>query len=413
MDLDYICTGCLANHSLIEYVKRNSVKKLRKCHICGSRNVLAIDVPTLAEYMSSCISHNYSSLESRDGTDYDQDRDCFYYIDTDEEVEITNIFEIVEENDVLTREIEQEKRIDIYKSIFSCVYPKLEMYDDLAETGWVHARSNDLYHSWETFNYLIQNNNRFFESRKSNRYELLSKIIDNLSDYEEDLPSGTVLYRVRCDNSITEETLDDKIKTLKEISPPPCKLTKSYRMSPKGISYTYLSEDVLTCLKECNTKIHDRVLIGQFKTVKDLTILNLEIKDFPYYDLFSGNLDREKQNLSRFIEAYCEEISKPVEQDSDYEYLATQVIAEYIRFMGYDGISYSSAKNGRKNYVLFYGPDYMTFPEIRPDGWSSYIDSVPSFTKALDFIEYALCEVLNSRSHRLSVIKASANFKME
>lgn len=407
MKLKYICKDCLSNKSLINYVKENSNTHRKTCFICGKRKKQAIDIPTFTNYILSCISHNYSPVSSMDGIDYEQEQDCFYYIDTSTEVELTNIYEILEENQVLSITIEYYDRKKIYNSIFNSVYPKADLYENLAETGWVHAQSNDLYFSWETFNYLVKHNNRFFDHYSYKRNEYLNKILFYIKEFEETLSIGTKLYRVRNINCLPENIINSRTSILREISPPPCQYTKSYRMSPKGISYTYVSTDTTTCLRECNTKYKDVVLIGTFETIKDLKILNLESKEFPNYDLFSGKFDREKENINDFIDSFCHAISTPVESNNDFDYLSTQIIAEYIRFSGYDGIAYSSAKTKGTNYVFFYGPDYYKFPDLRPKGWNFFIHSVPYFTKILDLKEYAFCQITNSRYCKYQVIKST------
>lgn len=128
--------------------------------------------------------------------------------------------------------------------------------------------------------------------------------------------------------------------------------------------------------------------------------------------MFSGNFEREKQNIGLFLGKYTSEISEPVSLNSEFEYLPTQVIAEYIRFKGYDGIAYSSAKTGEANYVFFYGPDYYQFPEIIPKGWNCYIASVPSFTKAFALKGCALCHVSNGRSCKFDIEKTILDFSL-
>jgi len=413
MVIHYLCEGCLSNDSLKQFVKHHSVKRLKECPICQSKNKLAMDLSTLAEHLASCISHNYSSLESRDGTDYDPDRDCFYYIDTNKPVEITNICEILEEHNVLNSNIEYETRVDIYKAIFESVNPKKDIYAHLAEKGWVHYVSDELFFKWETFNYLIQNNNRFFDYDQQYRSECLEKILSALDVFEDEIAEGTEFCRLRNDNNLQVDIMDNPDSALKEISPAPCKFTQSYRMSPKGISYTYLSSDIKTCMEECNTQDGDRVLIGIFKAIKPLKILDLQIKENPYIDLFSGHYDRTKENIGRFIMAYTSEISKPVDSNSEFDYLATQVIAEYIRFKGYDGIAYSSAKTGETNFVFFYGPDYYKYPDIRPQGWNPYVASVPKFTKAFALKGCALFDVINSDSGEINELKRILDFEFE
>lgn len=401
MNYEFLCTDCLTNESLIRYVR------IKECPICHSHNKFAITLSDLTYYLDSCISHNYSDLDYQDGTEYDPERNCFYYIDTDDEVELTDIYNILGDNDVLDSSINHETRTEIYEALFNSIYPARNIYSYLAETGWVHATSNDLFFTWESFNYLIQNNNRFFDFIRRSRSEYLDKIFSLLSEFEEEIPANTVLFRVRNDKSLNPNTLDNVDSALKEIAPAPCKYTQSYRMSPKGISYTYLSTEIKTCLMECKTHIHDITLIGKFKVRKPLRILNLEVKEYPYNNLFSGHFDREKEDIGYFIERYSSEISK---QEHDYEYLPTQVIAEYIRLQGYDGIAYSSAKTKATNYVFFYGPDYYKFSDIKPKSWNYYIDSVPHFTDILELKGCALCEITNSKSYKYNIIKSILDF---
>ena len=112
------------------------------------------------------------------------------------------------------------------------------------------------------------------------------------------------------------------------------------------------------------SRVNNKILVGKFVTRKPLRILDLKSKSLPYHDLFSGKFDREEQNIWGFIEDYTSKISQPVKKNMDFDYLPTQVVAEYIRQCYYDGIAYSSSKTNKTNYVFFYGPDYFTYPDI-------------------------------------------------
>ena len=70
---------------------------------------------------------------------------------------------------------------------------------------------------------------------------------------------------------------------------------------------------------------------------------------------FSEEFDISKKWVSHFVRDFEEEISQPLDEDrKTLEYVATQVLAEYIRKIGYNGISYKSSYNKDKvNYVLF------------------------------------------------------------
>ena len=64
---------CLSNQSLIEYVKCNKTKVLSTCPICKSKNTIAVDISIISGHIAECIkciNHNYSSIASRDGIEY-------------------------------------------------------------------------------------------------------------------------------------------------------------------------------------------------------------------------------------------------------------------------------------------------------------------------------------------------------
>ena len=261
-------------------------------------------------------------------------------------------------------------------------------------------------------NYIIKNSNRFFDCGDRCRKEWLDKFFFALEDFAEEIPMNAIFYRLRNDSKLKDDIMINEHTTLKEISPQPCQCTKSYRMSPKGISYCYFSTDVKTCFEECNTIAGDRILIGIFKARRKLRILDLTIKKNIHIDLFSGDYDRSEESIRRFIFDYTSEISKSVDSNNEFDYLPTQVIAEYIRFKGYDGISYSSSKTKKMNYVFFYGPDYLSFPEMRPQGWNIYVDSVPRFLNAFSFEGAALCDVIDIDTHEVNIIKKTFNFNL-
>lgn len=268
MEFKKICIGCLSNDSLKGYIKQKSKTRIRECPICNSKNKIAIDITDLAYYMEDCIMKNYSALEAMDGIDYDQENDIFYYVDTEEPVEFTTISQIIEDNNVFSNIVTNYSHEKLCEAIFNSINSNIGIYEYLAEKGWVHAYSNDLFYTWERLNYLVQHNNRFFEDHNNNRSDCLSKIIDRMCCYEEIIPKGTILYRVRKVNNYLDGVFSNHMLALKEISPPPCEYTKSYRMSPRGISYTYLSTDIKTCLKECSVKVKNIVFIGTFETKK-------------------------------------------------------------------------------------------------------------------------------------------------
>ena len=72
--------------------------------------------------------------------------------------------------------------------------------------------------------------------------------------------------------------------------------------------------------------------------------------------------------MTRFLKSFVKELSQPVSdnQDRSYEYVATQIISEYIRSIGLDGICYQSSVASGKNYAFFFGPDPQEVSDLYP-----------------------------------------------
>lgn len=77
---------------------------------------------------------------------------------------------------------------------------------------------------------------------------------------------------------------------------------------------------------------------------------------------FFVDLDRHSRLAIEFLEAFAEDLSRPIQRDErqHIEYVPTQVFTEYVRFEmqtpdgePFHGIKYRSSRNGQACYVLF------------------------------------------------------------
>lgn len=143
---------------------------------------------------------------------------------------------------------------------------------------------------------------------------------------------------------------------------------KNNRFSPIGISYGYYSFDNQTILSEVRANIHDKVAIGEFQLSKHSKLIDFRSASIdkylnPFYDNFDLNIYCE----ANFIKAFITDISKPInESDTLLEYVPTQIMAEYIWSLGYDGFIFDSSQNkGGENLVLFGdNPSYISYKFI-------------------------------------------------
>ena len=226
------------------------------------------------------------------------------------------------------------------------------------------SESTNEYYEWEEFKYLVKYYNRFFDINptQSKRMELLSSLKPYFEEMSMRLNQGEVFYRVRKMDIQSEEQLKS-MDAYKELSPAPPEFSTNNRMSPLGISYLYVADKPQTSYAECRLKNGECAIQAKFVTKCSLNILDLSKKvnfSFRNNSIFSEYYNSDLLWINDFLNQFEFEVSRPIDhkKDKSYEYIATQILAEYIRALGYDGIKYRSSvsKNGR-NYVFFCGPN--------------------------------------------------------
>lgn len=158
----------------------------------------------------------------------------------------------------------------------------------------------------------------------------------------------------------------------KEFSPPPNKLSKNSRMSPAGISYMYLNNDIKACISEIKSD-SGKFLIGKFTNKKELKIIDLSKMVKFEIDIFSDNY--KNIWINKFIKEFSKEISKKInEKNNIIDYIPTQVLSEFIyKKIEYDGLKFeSSIVKGTFNYTLFCGLDKNLFKTIEEIPYVDY-----------------------------------------
>jgi RES domain-containing protein len=127
--------------------------------------------------------------------------------------------------------------------------------------------------------------------------------------------------------------------------PPNPDLIRDGRSNPKFIRYLYIAESPTTAVFEVRPLLHNAVNVAGIEVKEQLTISNIAV---------GIDVDATKDNsvdewLMYFIQtAFSSSTNNPD------DYIASQIIAEYIRHLGYDGIRYSSSLHrGGYNLTVF------------------------------------------------------------
>ena len=117
------------------------------------------------------------------------------------------------------------------------------------------------------------------------------------------------------------------------------------RANPKYIKYLYVSESPTTSLFEVRPFICDAVNIAQIRVNSPLKIANIAVE----LDLSENKNATVEMYVMRMIQGA---FSKPTNNSDDY--IPSQIIAEYLKSLGYDGVRYNSSLHfGGVNLTIF------------------------------------------------------------
>ena len=113
--------------------------------------------------------------------------------------------------------------------------------------------------------------------------------------------------------------------------------TAATRLSPKGIGLFYAADDVETAVAEIALHSpYDDVIVGAFKTERDLHILDFSCTRKQRPSIFATDaLGRRNWTLTRFVDRFAEKISEPVLLDrrQAVDFSPTQVVAACLQFV--------------------------------------------------------------------------------
>lgn len=125
--------------------------------------------------------------------------------------------------------------------------------------------------------------------------------------------------------------------------PPNQKLIRDGRSNPKFIRYLYMAESPITAVFEVRPILYNAINVAGIEVKESLRIANIAVDLNPEED------KRFEGWLLSFVQSA---FSSPTNNPDDY--IPSQIIAEFFRHLGYDGIRYSSSLHlGGFNLTIF------------------------------------------------------------
>ena len=183
------------------------------------------------------------------------------------------------------------------------------------------------------------------------------------------ITQDTELWRSRLEGSLVPCSQDDfaiEAYSCDEMAAPPPDLSRASRIGVTGIPVLYLSSDKDTAMSEVRPWKNQPVTLAKCHPTKDLNIVDCQqtgldgtIADLdklwpPASSLMPKEIIPDSEQEVRAWAWIDYAFSEPVSQlDPPLEYIPTQVIAEFFKTEGYDGIKYRSSVALGYNVALF------------------------------------------------------------
>ena len=220
--------------------------------------------------------------------------------------------------------------------------------------------------TWSEFCREIRSRSRFFSAGAE---AALNSIFGDLDTYRtsdgrpvvlEISPTDEKRFFWRARKAQSTEDLEAILKSpSSEMGPPPSRCATGGRMNAHGIPVFYGAFDPDTCVAEVRAPVGSHVVVAKFELLRPVRLLDFDALAEVYVPGSHFDPDyRERQGRGAFLEHLVREVSMPIlPQDEAFEYLPTQVVAEFLasRTPPLDGIVFRSTQTDRvgRNVVLF------------------------------------------------------------
>jgi len=189
--------------------------------------------------------------------------------------------------------------------------------------------------------------------------EFLNTVLSTSESRYQQFPKGGNLWRAQLGNDWmpivqeNEHVGDEAIPLSQERMKPIPNMANEGRANPKGISYLYGATDKDTAMAEVRPWLGSKISVGQFKIIKDITLVNCSEghgKNSVFYFKEPTAEKKEEAVWSDIDWAFSNPVTP---NDSVADYIPTQIIAELFKNNGLDGIAYKSNLGKGHNIVLF------------------------------------------------------------
>ncbi|RXK12184.1 hypothetical protein CP965_10420 [Halarcobacter mediterraneus] len=361
--MEYFCSECFNDSNIIAYIKEYGEKIIEENYICrcgADEPLYKIEKDSIKDFIESTISKLYhldefayhiANREAEKENDFIRNYAPLYSLE-----EICG--ELFDEDTNTLLEI-------IKKSLHYSEVANGEnefIFNNKDTEHWLSNCYDDNYNfyslsKWEKFCENVKHKARYFDhkdfsvSNTLNEFKEFFQKLKCFKDYD--------IFRARKIKNLAKK-IEIENNPACELGKSPIKFAQNNRFSPIGISYGYFALEKETAIKEIRTNDKNEIAIGKFKIDKNLKLLNLCKSNMgSKINIFHESFDISMHCQKKFVLEFLEDISKPIDKkDKLLDYVPTQIMAEYIWHLGYDGFLYDSSQNSDGTNLLIFENNY-------------------------------------------------------
>ncbi|BCQ28251.1 RES domain-containing protein (plasmid) [Caballeronia sp. NK8] len=374
-----VCNRCIVDLALRRFIKKEGEKGL-DCSYCDadSQGKKSVEFDRFVERVLRGIQSEWGE-PNNEGVPWEQGW----------------VGDVFDTYDILTEEIDIGFAHD---SLFKDVVSSLSDHQWCQKNFYELEPHQALSAGWKEFASVVKHESRYVFFRRDDARARWrggeeippSEFLDALGAVNEScglyktLPAGTAISRLRL------HAEDEKLTKAGELGSPPADKAKfANRMSAAGISAFYGAFDKATAIAETTTSLDESTwaTLGHFRLLKDIRVVDLtKLPNLP--GVFEPDSRSERQGIV-FLRDFLDDFTAPIKKDGreHIEYVPTQVVAEYLRFVhrdrknrAIDGVLYKSARQtGSQACVLFVGAEAACDPGDEDSDKILVLDSTETF----------------------------------
>lgn len=353
-DIDeiFLCLECAKDIRLKKLIEKLNRKAI--CSCCNNSNyVIDVDSNEFTQMTKALIRYHYSEW------DYNEHwgGDGFISLFTDAD----NVFfnkQRFEDKDLYDELIYRIECFEVYEDYEKGVSIFAGYYEG-EQNPLLEAIKNDLNRSIKEIEYKLKNENYFlFENEITTMLSPYLKLCKLKVKKASEFYRARVGYKDKKRSFFEGGFLGENIfvpYSNSEINAPSPLLAGGGRINRVGVSYLYCATNKHTAISEIRPHPGDIVSIGKFICDKDLQIFDLTESQFLNFYQSDKKLDKFK-----ILNTFTELMQKVIPPSKRHAYSITQLIADCIRRLNFDGVLFPSSVGDGENLVLF-NPELMSY----------------------------------------------------